>query len=216
LQEESTDPSKKQYFGLLGNGEVFNTKLIGMKSNYPKYFNDTIWGMIDKDVIEEFYLDDNLRNSQSKDQNSRIANMVRDAFWTLDEMFTKRDMKFIIQNLAFTQDNNNPLYTYQAKYGWQQQIFKEILEDCNGDHALAEMKSQAHIIHPHWKIVFNDSNNNNRKTVTTHPERYALDEKYYKSMLWMRIKPILDSYLFTKEECDRLKTELIDYQEKLN
>ena len=43
---EILTPSQKQYFGLLENGEVYATTLVGMKSNYPKYFRNVMLKLI--------------------------------------------------------------------------------------------------------------------------------------------------------------------------
>ena len=112
-----------------------------------------------------------------------------------------------LENLARTEDNGKPLNQF-SNNGWQIQIFKEILEDFNGDLTLAEMKSQAHKIHPHWKIV-DSIIDGKKKSWTIHPEKYVLDRLDYKEMLWKRVKPILDAFLFSKEECDRLKSAIM-------
>jgi DNA polymerase elongation subunit (family B) len=205
-----TNPSQKQYFGLLDDGEVYSTTLIGMKSNFPKYYQEIMWKLIDANIIEEFYSNEDFKNSQNKDKNSRVANVTREIFNAFDEAVTRRDMKFIIRKLAYTLDNDRPLSTY-SNNGWQKQVFQEILEDCNSDRALAEKKVQAHTIIPYWRIAA-IGRGKDRKTWTTHPERYIIDKGDYKRLLWGRVKPILDSYLFTKEECKRLKAELVDRQ----
>lgn len=141
------------------------------------------------------------------------ADRDRDKDKDKDDAKPKRDMKFIVRNLASTQGNDKPLSKYTGN-GWQKQIFQEILDDCNGDRTLAELKTQALAIIPYWRIVA-IGKGKDRKTWTTHPERYILDKHDYKRLLWGRVKPVLDSYLFTKEECKRLKAELVDKQENL-
>jgi DNA polymerase elongation subunit (family B) len=208
--EGEADPSQKQHFGLLEDGKVDSTTLIGMKSNYPKYCHETMWKLIDSKILKEFYSNENLRNSRNKDTESLVANVLHETFNTLNNAINRHDIRFIIKNLGQSQDNDKPLSAYPNN-GWQKQVFQEILEDCNGDHALAERKAQAHAIIPYWKII-PVGEGKNRKVWATHPERYTLDKVYYKNMLWGRVKPILDSYLFTKEECRRLQAELVGKQ----
>ena len=50
-KNEILTPSQKQYFGLLDNGEVHATTLVGMKSNYPKYFRNVILKLIAPETV---------------------------------------------------------------------------------------------------------------------------------------------------------------------
>jgi hypothetical protein len=167
-----------------------------------------MWELLDPSIINEFYLNKGLKNFENKDTNTRVATVVRQIFATLNDALDKHEMKFI-RSLAYTQDNNKPLSAYPNN-DWHNQIFEEILEDYNGDYTQAEQKTQAHAIIPFWRIIPFTDKNGKRKSWTTHPEKYTLNKLEYERILWGRVKPILDSYLFSKEECDRLKVELID------
>ena len=199
-------PSQKQYFGLLDNGEVHATTLVGMKSNYPKYFRNVMLKLIVPEIVEGFYLND-------KTGKVRITEIVREVFTTFDKEISS-NIEFIIRNLGRSEDNTKPLSEYPNN-GWQKQIFNEFLEDCKGDRILAEQKTRAHMIIPYWRIK-SIGKGTNRKVWTCHPDRYELDRQDSKRLLWGRVKPILDSYLFTKEECKRLEIEVMHNRVELS
>jgi DNA polymerase elongation subunit (family B) len=201
-------PSKKQYWGLLNNGKVFSTTLIAMKSNYPKYINEAAYKVVNEDTLGEFNLNRNLKDSETKDRDTRVAKAVLKIFNIFDEAVDKSDIKFIYQMLARTEDNERPLSTYLGN-DWHKQVFEEILDDCNGDRVLAEKKTQAHSVIPYFKIK-PIGNGINKKTWTIHPGRYTIDKLDHKMALWQRVETILKGYSFSKEECRRLKSMVMD------
>ena len=198
-KDEILTPSQKQYFGLLDNGEVHATTLVGMKSNYPKYFRNVMLKLITPEVVGEFY-------TNSADGKMHVMEIVREVFSTFDKEISS-NIEFIIRNLGRSEDNSKPLSKYPNN-GWQKQIFNEVLDDCKGDRTLAEQKTRAHMIIPFWRIK-PIGKGANRKVWTCHPDKYELDRQDSKRLLWGRVKPILDSYLFSKEECKRIEAEVM-------
>jgi hypothetical protein len=94
------------------------------------------------------------------------------------------------------------------------EIVGEKVEDCRGDHALAEISSGPKSIHSFWKIIPN-GRARNKKSCTIHPERYILDIDTYKKELWNCIEPIIQTYGFSSDECITLRNELINSRTEL-
>ena len=46
--------NKKQYFGILENGNVMHKTLVGLKNNYPSYFNEVVGQLMSKETIQLF------------------------------------------------------------------------------------------------------------------------------------------------------------------
>ena len=198
-KDDLLTPSQKQYFGLLDNGEVYATTLIGLKSNYPKYYQSVIKKLTYPAIIGLFYNNENAGKAQ-------VREIVREVFSTFDNEISSNP-DFVARNLGRTEDNSKPLWKY-AGNGKQKDIFNEILEDCGGDRVLAEQKTKTHTIIPYYKINPIKLGENLKKW-TCHPERYELDISAAKDLLWKRVKPILDSYLFSKAECKHLESEVM-------
>ena len=205
--------SKKQYFGILTNGEVAYKKLVGLKNNYPPYFNEIVSNLIRKETTELFYLSDKKAYDNNK-AKKQISDYLRSAFNILSDSFLVGDMKFIIQKLCYSAKTQKALYEHERNC-WQKYIFDEKIEDCKGDRSLAEMSSQAKSIHSFWKIVPNREADYNKKSCTTHPERYTLDLTSYKKDLWNCIESILQAYGFSSNECIKLRNELVNNQTEL-
>ena len=46
--------NKKQYFGILESGKMMHKTLVGLKNNYPSYFNEVVEQLISKETIQLF------------------------------------------------------------------------------------------------------------------------------------------------------------------
>jgi DNA polymerase elongation subunit (family B) len=206
---------KKQYFGILENDEISYKKLVGLKNNYPPYFNDVVLKLISKETIELFSPRNSEGNHQNKkDAKDHVSKYLRSAFNILGDNLLVGNMKFITQKLFYSAKTQKALYEHKRN-SWQKYIFEEKTEDCGGDRALAEISSGAKSIHSFWKIVPNGGADNKKKNCTIHPERYTLDVDTYKKELWNCIEPIIQAYGFSGDECTALKNELINSQSEL-
>ena len=181
--------NKKQYFGITKQGVLVHKTLTGMKSNQPTYFDKIVRKLMSKEFIESFIPD-----SGSSNPLDTVIDYVRSAFVQLEE--DKED-------LAYSIEASKNLYDY-ASDGKEQEIYRENLEDCNGDVELAQSKSQANNVYEYWKIL-----DENGKSVTIHPERYQLNMDKYREELFNCIEPILEAYGMKEEELDQLWGELI-------
>lgn len=206
--------NKKQYFGILENNEISYKTLLGLKNNYPQFFNDVVSNLINKDTIELFSQCTDADHHDNKGAMAHVSNYLRSAFNILSDNILISDLEFVIEKLFYSAKTQKALYEHK-KNGWQKYIFEEKIEDCDGDRALAEMSSGAKSIHSFWKIVPNGRANNNKKNCTTHPERYTLDVDTYKKELWNCIEPIMQAYGFSVDECTKLRNELINSQFEL-
>ena len=202
--------NKKQYFGILENDEVSCKKLMGLKNNYPPYFNDVVSNLISKEKIELFSSTNAGYYNINKHAKVHISNYLRSAFNILSDNLLVCEVKSITQKLFYSAKTQKALYEHKGNC-WQKFIFEEKIEDCDGDRALAEMSSGAKSIHSFWKIVPNGGTDN-KKSCTTHPERYTLDVDTYKKELWNCIEPIIQAYGFSSDECITLRNELVNTQ----
>jgi hypothetical protein len=205
--------SKKQYFGILENSEGMQT-LVGLKNNYPAYFNDVVSRLISRETIEIF-LDQGGVSTDDKVKR-QILDHIRSAFGTLSDRLLVKDIKFIKEKLSYSAKTQKALYEHadSKKNCWQKYIFDEMLEDCDGDRALAEMCSRPKSIHSFWKIVPN-GRGSDKRSCTMHPERYTIADHSYKEDLWNCIEPILQAYGFSDNECIKLRNEMVDNQIEL-
>jgi DNA polymerase elongation subunit (family B) len=204
--------NKKQYFGILDDEEVCYKKLVGLKNNYPPFFNDVVSNLISKETIELFSLSPNVgsRNNNNKEAKKHVSDYLRSAFNILSDNLLVSDMKFIVQKLYYSAKTQKALYEHEHKRNcWQKYIFDEKIEDCDGDRTLAEMNCGAKSIHSFWKIVPN-GRADNKKCCTTHPELNSLDVDTYKKELWNCIEPIIQAYGFSSDECITLRNELVN------
>jgi hypothetical protein len=74
---------KKHYFGILENDEVSYKKLVGLKNNYPPYFNHIVSNLINKETIELFSLSNNTGyhdNKEAKESTYRIICVLHSIF----------------------------------------------------------------------------------------------------------------------------------------
>jgi DNA polymerase elongation subunit (family B) len=179
-------PNKKQYFGITEDGELIHTRLTGMKSNQPSYFDKVARRLISKEFIESFIPGNGSCNCSGSSSSSRgnpldaVIDYVRSAFTQLDNI--DKD------ELSYSQSPDKELYDYENNV-IQRQIYNEILED-SGSVELAQLKSQAKCVYKYWKILTEG------RSVTTHPERYQLNLVKYKEVLFTCVKPILEAYTY--------------------
>jgi DNA polymerase elongation subunit (family B) len=192
------NPNKKQYFGLMENGELVHTTLPGLKSNQPAYFRKVTNKMISREFQESF-----IRNGSntSNDINPKnllpldiVSNYLRSAFAKLEHCN--------IDDLAFSPKADKPLYEYQDKRE-QHQLYDENLEDCGGNVETAQSISQGKCVYEYWKVI------SDRRSISRHPEKYKLNMKKYRKGLFACVVPILRAYGISKEEELRLQTELV-------
>jgi DNA polymerase elongation subunit (family B) len=182
--------NKKQYFGITQQGGLVYKTLTGMKSDHPAYFNGVAKKLISKEFQELFITLDPTSAS------ANILTYIRSAF---DLLQTEGSIK--IEDLAYSTEASKNLYDYTSN-GKEQKIYREILEDCDGDVELARSKSQAKHVYKYWKILGVKS-----KSVTIHPEKHELDIEKYKTELFTCIKPILAAYGI--KDLEKLRSELI-------
>ncbi|HYZ58787.1 MAG TPA: DNA polymerase domain-containing protein [Nitrososphaeraceae archaeon] len=200
--------NKKQYFGILENGEHMYKTLIGLKGDRPPYFTEVVSRLVDKEALELFLNGDANTGNNGK-AKQHVLNHIRSAFGILGDKLLVRDMDFIKEKLFYTMQTKDPLFECTDNR-WQKYIFDEILQDCNGDRLLAERSSRAKSTHSYWKILPNGRGD--KKSCTLHPERYTLDIRGYRNELWTCIELIIEAYGFSHNECTRLKNELVDSQ----
>jgi len=203
--------NKKQYFGMLENDEISYKKLVGLKNNYPQFFNEVVLNLINKETIELFSQSTNSdHRHDNKEAKTHVSNYIRSAFNSLSDKLLVGNMKFIIEELFYSAKTQKALYEHKRN-SWQKYIFDEKVEDCKGDHTLAEISSGPKSIHSFWKIVPNGGADKKR-SCTMHPERYTLDVDTYKKELWNCIEPIIQAYGFSSDECMTFRTELVNNQ----
>jgi len=120
---------------------------MGLKNNYPPYFNDVVSNLISKEKIELFSPRTNAGYYNiNKEAREHISNYLRSAFNILGDNLLVCDVKFIAQKLFYSAKTQKALYEHKGNC-WQKYIFEEKIEDCEGDRALAEMSSGAKSIH---------------------------------------------------------------------
>jgi hypothetical protein len=164
--------------------------------------------LVDKETLELF-LNGDANNGNNGKAKQHVLNHIRSAFGTLGDKLLVRDMDFIKEELFYTMQTKDPLYEYTDNR-WQKYIFDEIVQDCDRDRVLAERRSHAKSTHAYWKIL--SDRRSDKKSCTLHPERYVLDAHGYRGELWSCVKPIIEAYGFSDDECTRLKKELVDNQ----
>jgi DNA polymerase elongation subunit (family B) len=191
-------PNKKAYFGLTEKGKLVYKTLTGMKSNQPAYFDKITRRIIKKEVLESFVGDCN-------NPLDAILEYLRSAFVQLEICD--------INELFYSQKASKNLYDYKND-GIQQQIYKEILQDCGGDIDLAQSQSQSGNVYEYWKIIERVEMKTIEK-VTIHPEKYELNISRYRKELFKCVEPILQAYGIPEIELDQLRNELTsDHQQK--
>jgi DNA polymerase elongation subunit (family B) len=198
--------NKKQYFGILENGKFMCKTLVGLKGDKPPYFTEVVSKLVNKETLELFL---NGNNGKAK---QHVLDLIRSAFRVLGDKLLMRDMEFIKKKLFYTMQSKDPLYECTDNR-WQKYIFDEILQDCNGDRLLAESGSHAKSTHAYWKIL--PDGRSDKKSCTLYPELYALDAHGYRNELWTCVRPIIEAYGFSDNECIRLKNELVDNHAEL-
>ncbi len=199
--------NKKQYFGILENGKSMCKTLIGLKGDKPPYFTEVVSKLVNKETLELFLNGDANTGNDGK-AKQYVLDHIRCAFGVLGDKLLVRDMEFIKEKLFYTMQTKDALYECKDNR-WQKYIFDEKVQDCNGNHVLAERSSHAKSTHAYWKIL--PDGRADKKSCTLHPERYTLDAHGYKDELWTCIQPIIEAYGFSGDECNRLKNELVEY-----
>jgi DNA polymerase I len=92
--------NKKQYFGILKNGKIIHKTLVGLKNNYPSYFNEVVKRLISEEIIQLF-LDNGCVNTNSIAKH-QILDHISSSFEILNDKLLKRDMEFIRNKLAYS------------------------------------------------------------------------------------------------------------------
>jgi hypothetical protein len=198
--------NKKQYFGILANGNVMHKTLVGLKNNYPSYFNEVVEQLISKETIQlslgkgDVSTDTNLKR--------HILNQIYSAFEILNNRLLTRNMDFIKNKLSYSAKTQKALYEYNRNC-WQKYIFEEIVENCAGNRELAKINCHPKSVHSFWKIT-PIGVNGDKKSCTMHPDRYTLADRSYRKDLWNCLEPILEVYGFGKDELLKLRNPLMD------
>jgi DNA polymerase elongation subunit (family B) len=196
--------NKKQYFGILENDRVMHKTLVGLKNNYPSYFNEVVEHLISKETIQLFLDDGDVITDQSK---RHLLDHINSSFETLNDKLLTRDMEFIKNKLSYSGKTQKALYEHDNNC-WQKYIFEEIGENCGGDLEFAKTKSHPGSVHSFWKIT-PVGGNGTKKSCTLHPERYTLADRTYRRDLWSCLEPILEVYGFGKDELLKLRNSLV-------
>jgi DNA polymerase elongation subunit (family B) len=180
--------NKKQHIGLTDKGEVVATTMTGSKSNYPPFFGKVSEKLISKEFLESF-------NHNDKDTALKpILEYIRSTFKELAEL--------PVSELFYTELWQLNLWEYKNDVK-QKKIYKEILEDCNGDKNIAQGKSQAEQIWRYWKVKAKG------KSFTLHPERYQIDMEKYRDELFNTIEPTLETFGVDKIMMEDLRHDLV-------
>ena len=198
--------NKKQYFGILENGNVMHKTLIGLKNNYPSYFNEVVEQLISKETIQQFL--NNRDVSINPNAKRHILDHIEWSFEILNDKLQKRDMEFIKNKLSYSGKTQKALYEYDRNC-WQKYIFEEMVEDHAGDRELAKRNSHPKSVYSFWKIL-PLGNKGDMKSCTMHPDRYTLAERSYRKDLWGCLEPILEVYGFGKDELLKLRNSLVE------
>lgn len=216
--------NKKQYFGITKQGVLVHKTLTGMKSNYPAYFKEVTEKLISKEFQESFITSDPTPTSAL----DKILTYVRSAFNLLQiKIKGSTNITEDLDDLAYSAEASKNLYDY-ASDGKEQEIYREILEDCGGSVELAQSKSQAKQVYKYWKIRGVESKDKDRdrsigngkgsissKSITIYPEKYQLDIVKYREELFKCVKPILAAYTLSVEDLNKLQRELVDVDRKV-
>jgi hypothetical protein len=182
-------------------------KLIGLKNNYPSYFNEVVEQLISKETIQLFLC----KADVSGDINIKyyISNYVHSAIEILNNKLLTRDMDFIRNKLSYSGKTQKALYEHDRNC-WQKYIFEEMVEDCAGDRKLAKINCHPRSVHSFWKIILIGGGNRDKKSCTIHPDRYTLADRSYRKDLWNCLEPILGVYGFGKDELQKLNNSLVE------
>ena len=129
---------KKQYFGILENGKMMYKTLVGLKNNYPSYFNEVVEELISEEIIQ--LLLNNGDVSTNPIAKNHISDHIYSSFKILNDKLRKRDMEFIKNKLSYSGKTQKALYEHDRNC-WQKYIFEEKVEDCAGDRELAKINS---------------------------------------------------------------------------
>ena len=197
--------NKKQYFGVLENGKLMYKTLVGLKNNYPSYFNEVVEQLISKETIQPFLDDDDVGTDPNIKR--QILNHAHSAFEILNNKLLIRDMDFITNKLSYSEKTQKALYEHDRNC-WQRYIFEEMIEDCDGDRELAKINSYPKSVYSYWKIA-PIGGNGNTKSCTMYPDRYTLADRTYRRDLWSCLEPILEVYGFDKDELLKLRSSLV-------
>jgi len=204
-------PNKKQYFGITQQGALIHKTLTGMKSDHPAYFNKVTKKLISKEFQESFITSSlSSLDTITTSALEKILTYVRLAF----NLLQTEGSTINIEDLAYSAEASKNLYDYVSD-GKEQEIYREILEDCGGSVELAQSRSQANHVYKYWKIQRikrggkgKDGKSKSKskfKSVTTHPEKYQLDIVKYQAELFTCIKPILTAYGIKDLNLDKLR-----------
>jgi hypothetical protein len=109
-----------------------------MKSNYPAYFKEVTEKLISIEFQLDFTSEPTLTSALD-----RVLTYVRSAFNLLQiKIKGSTNITEDLDDLAYSAEASKNLYDY-ASDGMEQEIYREILEDCGGSVELAQSKSQA-------------------------------------------------------------------------
>ena len=185
---------KKQYLGLMKNGERENTTLYGLKNNLPSFFNEATLNIIDEKYLESFI-------TEPESALEQIIESVRNAYEQLTKVGFDR--------LAFSQKADKNLVDYENS-NILKQLYFEILKDNNDNGEVTRSRTLKGNVFKFWK-----TQDGNRKH-TVHPDRYPLNFEQYRNELWTCVKPVLEVYGLSADRLNALERELVKNQNTLS
>lgn len=188
--------SKKEYFGILENGDYTSKRIYGLRDDKPPYFNTVTFGIISKEFLAKGLNPELLKEC--------ALEYVHSAFNVLSDKITLRDEVFIREQLPWRNKISKSLSQYTS--GWQKHVFEEKLVGSKNSLVTIELDNPAGSIQPHWKII---PDGRDGKNVTIYPERYALDLDRYRMDLWTCFEPILKAYGLSDDECLKLRDKCV-------
>lgn len=193
-------PKKKQYVGILANGELKYTTLPGLKDNNTQFYNEVTLRLIDRQLLEEFTV-----NRQAMVEH--VIECVRDAYQELKQLFTSKSFT----KLSYSYVSDRSLDTYKNKC-WQKELYAESISDGSSIDAKEEYRFWKVILHEEW-IPSKSKHSKGRYKITTgvskYPERYKLNQKQMKSDMWTCVKWLLKVYGVSEDRMKQLHDELV-------
>ncbi len=189
--------SKKEYFGILENGNYCRKTIYGLRDDKPPYFNTVTSEIISKKFLEQ--------DSTQSSLKERALEYVQSAYSVLSDKIIIKDEIFIREQLPWRIKISKSLSQYAS--GWQKHVFEEKLAESGNNLVSIELDNPVGSIQPYWKTI---PEGNGERNVTIHPECHALDLHQYKEDLWTCFEPILEAYGYTEDELIRLRNELFD------
>jgi DNA polymerase family B len=197
-------PKKKQYVGILGNGELKYTTLPGLKDNNTEFCNEVTLRLINRDLLQEFTV-------SQQAMIDHVIEHVKNAYLEMDRRVAGNDIDFIKDKLYYSYVADRPLETYKTK-GWQKELYNENLSDGSSSDAKQEYRFWKVILHEEWIKPKNKHSKGHYNIITgvsKYPERYRLNLKQIKSDIWTCVKWLLKVYGVSEDRLKRLHDELV-------